>query len=65
MSGHGAAVILGTLNGTAPTLGLSITGGQSRNTHAVDEDSLSVITGGIIKLVCGNVSFEPSVEFSA
>jgi hypothetical protein len=61
VSGHRAAVILGTLNGTAPTLGLSIAGGQSRNSHAVDENSLSVIAGGIIKLIWGKVSFDSAI----
>lgn len=50
---HSAAVILGTLNGTAPALGPSITGGQSGDSLPVDENSLSIIASGVVELVWG------------
>lgn len=52
MGANGTAVILSTLNGGAPTLSMAVAGRESGNSVAVDRDGLSVVTSGIIELVC-------------
>lgn len=45
MGGHGTAVLRGTFNGTSPALGLPIASGESRDSLAVDGNSLCVVSG--------------------
>lgn len=52
MGGHGAAVLLGTLDGGAPALGLAAAGGEGRDDLAVDADGLGVVAAGVVELVC-------------
>lgn len=52
MSTDSAAVVLGTLNSASPALSLAITGGESRDGLAVDQNGLGVVAGRVIELVC-------------
>lgn len=52
MGADGAAVILCALNGGTPTLSMTVAGRESGNSVAVDRDGLSVVTSGVIELVC-------------
>lgn len=51
VSGHGSAVVLGALNCTAPSEGMSVAGGQCRDDGAILGDRLSIVCSGIIVLV--------------
>lgn len=52
MSGHGATVVFGALNGAAPALGFSIAGRQSRNGLVVDKNGLGIVACGVVEFVC-------------
>lgn len=65
MSTNSAAVLLGAFHGAAPTLGMARAGGKRGDGLAIDLDSLSVVSAGIVKLVYKNLlvgSF--TLEFS-
>lgn len=51
MSGHGATVVFGALNGAAPALGFSIAGRQSRNGLVVDKNGLGIVACGVVEFV--------------
>lgn len=52
MGANGTTVILSALNGGAPTLSMTVAGREGGNSVAVDRDGLSVVTSGVIELVC-------------
>lgn len=51
VSANGAAVVLGALDGTAPTLGLAVLGRELGDLLAVDGDELGVVARGVVELV--------------
>jgi hypothetical protein len=54
-----AAVVLGTLHGAAPALGLAVAGGEGGHRLVVDENGLSVVAGRVVELVYRNISAVP------
>lgn len=51
VGGHGTAVVLATLNSTAPALSVTVAGAEGCDLLVVDGDVLGVVSGCIIELV--------------
>lgn len=56
MSANSTAVVLSTLHGTTPALGVAVAGRESRDGLAVDLNGLGVVAAGIVELVWRDIS---------